>query len=55
MFWPLQDALARCLACLNKISLIHLVDVVLLTGPSPQTIICSKVATETQKQPGKTI
>ena len=28
----------------------HLIDVFLPTGPSQQTITCSKVATETQKQ-----
>ena len=54
IFWTLQDALARCLACLNKTSLRHLTDVFLPTGPSQRTIICSKVATETEKQPVKT-
>ena len=35
----LQDILARCVACINKASLGHLVNVFLPTGPSQQTII----------------
>ena len=54
-FGHLQDILARCLACLNKTSLGHLINVFLLTGPSQQTITCSKLATETEKQGVKTI
>ena len=40
---------ARCLSCLNKTSLRHVTDVFLRTGPSQQTITCSKLATKTQK------
>ena len=54
-FGHLQDNLARCLACLNKTSLGHLINVFLPTDPSQQTTICSKLATETQKQGVKTI
>ena len=54
-FGHLQDILARCLACLNKTSLEHLIDVFLPTGSSQQTITCSKLATETQNQGVKTI
>ena len=54
-FGDLQDIFARCLVCLNKTSLKHLIDVFLSTDPSQQTITCSKLATETQKQGVKTI
>ena len=54
IFWTLQDVWTRCLACLDKTSLRHLADVFLATVHSQQTITCSKVATETQKQLVKT-
>ena len=49
-FGHLQDTLARCLVCINKKSLGHLINVFLPTGPSQQTINCSKLATETQNK-----
>ena len=54
-FEHLQDLSARFLACLNNASLKDLADAFLLTGPSQQTITCSKLATGTQKQGVKTI
>ena len=54
-FGHLQDILARCFAYINKTSLVHLINVFLPTGPSQQTITCSKLAIETQKQGVKTI
>ena len=54
-FGHLQNILARCLACINKTSLGHLVNVFSSAGPSQQTITCSKLATEIQKQGVKTI
>ena len=53
-FGHLQDILARCLLCI-KTSLGHVINVFLPTDPSQQTITCSKLATETQKQGVKTI
>ena len=54
-FQYLQDILARCLVCLNKTFLEHLIDVFLSTSPSRKASTCSKLATQTQNQGEKTI
>ena len=43
-FGHLQDVLARCLACLGKTSLRHLVDVFLPTGKCCKSIYSKQIA-----------